>query len=442
MALARGEPGHVDDLLAHFGKDREGLQNWTNRQRADWLTALVHHWPFWRRADQTPPQGDWRCWLILAGRGFGKTRTGAEWVRARAEATPGLRIALMAATQAEARAIMVEGESGLCAIAPPATRPTFEPSLRRLIWPNGARATLYSAAEPEGLRGPEHHIAWADECAKWDNGDAAWDNLALSLRLGPHPQIVATTTPRPVPLVRRLLATPGTLVTRGRMADNAFNLPLAFVSAMDAIYGGTRIGRQELDGDLLEDIAGALWTRTQMDAARCGPVPALRRVVIGVDPPAGKTGDACGIIAAGLGQDGRCWVLADKSVAGASPEGWARKVAQTAAEWGADRVVAEANNGGLMVESVLRAAAAGLPVKLVRAAHGKVARAEPVAALYERDQVRHAAAFPALEDELCGLAVGGSYHGPGRSPDRADALVWAVTELMLGDRTEPRVRTI
>ena len=442
MAAAKVDAAHVGDLFAHFRRDRAGFENWANRQSEDWLTALAHHWPFWRRADQTPPNGAWRCWLILAGRGFGKTRTGAEWVRARAEATPGLRIALMAATQADARAIMVEGQSGLCAIAPAASRPVFEPSLRRLIWPNGARATLYSAAEPEGLRGPEHHIAWADECAKWDNADAAWDNLALSLRLGAQPQIVATTTPRPVPLVRRLLAAPDTQVTRGRMADNALNLPTAFLRAMAETYGGTRIGRQELDGDLLEDIAGALWTRAQMDAARRGPPPPLRRVVIGVDPPAGKTGDACGIIAAGLGEDGRCWVLADKSVAGASPEGWARHVAQTAADWGADRVVAEANNGGLMVESVLRAAAARLPIKLVRAAHGKVARAEPVAALYERDQVRHAAAFPALEDELCGLAVGGSYHGPGCSPDRADALVWAVTELMLGDRAEPRVRMI
>ncbi len=432
--------GHVRDLLKALDKD-EDFERWLTKHRKD-LADYWHHWRFWARDDQCPPAGAWRCWLILAGRGFGKTRTGAEWVRAAAEAQPGVRIALVAATQADARTIMVEGESGLKAIAPAATAPFFEPSRRRLIWPNGTIATLFSAAEPEGLRGPEHHLAWADECAKWDNAEATWDNLALSLRLGSTPQIVATTTPRPVPLIRRLVAAPGTQLTRGRMTDNAINLPTSFLAAMTELYAGTRLARQEIDGQILEEVEGALWTRAMMDRARHDDPPARRRLVLGVDPPAGSHGDACGIIAAALGHDGRCWIMADESLAGASPEGWARRVAEAAERWQADRVIAEANNGGLMVESVLRAAQAQLPVKLVRAASGKAARAEPIAALYERDQVRHAGIFPALEDELCGLTIGGGYQGPGRSPDRADALVWAVTELMLGKSVEPRVRML
>lgn len=412
----------------------------TNAKR---LGDIAFDWSFWRRPDQAEPDGDWRCWLLLAGRGFGKTRTGAEWVRARAEADGRLRIALVAATMADARSIMVEGESGLLAIAPEATRPTFEPSLHRLVWPNGAMAKLYSAAEPEGLRGPEHHIAWADECAKWDNGAMVWDNLAMSLRLGSRPQVVATTTPRPVPLIRRLMAEPGVTMTRGRMADNALNLAPPFVDAMHAVYAGTRLGRQELDGALIDDVEGALWTRAMIEAAATDRTPDLVRVVIGVDPPAGSRGDACGIIAVALGADGLAYVLDDASIGGASPEGWARKVSEIAKEWNADRVIAEANNGGDMVESVLRGAAHAMPVRLVHAARGKSARAEPVAALYERGKVRHAGRFTHLEDELCGLCSGGAYQGPGRSPDRADALVWAVTELMLKPgKAEPRVRVL
>lgn len=439
MAQITDQPDHV---LAVATMADAAYARWlrANRKR---LPHIAFDWAFWRRPDQAEPAGDWRCWLLLAGRGFGKTRTGAEWVRARAEADGRLRIALVGATMADVRAIMVEGESGLLAIAPEATRPTFEPSLQRLTWPNGGMAKLYSAAEPEGLRGPEHHLAWADECAKWDNGAAVWDNLAMSLRLGSKPQVVATTTPRPVPLIRRLMGENGVTTTRGRMADNALNLAPPFVDAMHAVYSGTRLGRQELDGELIDDVEGALWTRAMIDAAFTERTPDLRRVVIGVDPPAGSKGDACGIIAVGLCAEGRANVLDDASVSGASPEGWARKVAEAAEKWGADRVIAEANNGGDMVESVLRGAANALPVRLVHAARGKSARAEPVAALYERGQVRHAGRFPALEDELCGLSAGGAYFGPGRSPDRADALVWAVTELMLKPgKAEPRVRVL
>lgn len=432
----------LDHVLKLAAVDDSVYAKWQQANRTR-LAEIAFDWPFWRRPDQAEPEGNWRCWLLLAGRGFGKTRTGAEWVRARAEADGRLRIALVAATMADARAIMVEGESGLLSIAPEDMRPNFEPSLHRLVWPNGAVAKLYSAAEPEGLRGPEHHIAWADECAKWDNADAVWDNMAMSLRLGTHPQVMATTTPRPVPLIRRLMAEDGVHTTRGRMADNAINLAAPFVAAMQSVYAGTRLGRQELDGELIDDVEGALWTRAMVEAAHTAALPQLVRTIIGVDPPAGRNGDACGIIAAALGADGVAYILEDAGLSGASPEGWARQVAALAEKLGADRVIAEANNGGDMVESVLRGAAPGLPVRLVHAASGKVARAEPVAALYERGKVRHAGRFPELEDELCGLCTGGAYHGPGRSPDRADALVWAVTELMLKHNgPEPRVRVL
>lgn len=405
---------------------------------------FAFHWRLWARRDQLPPQGDWRTWLILAGRGFGKTRAGAEWVRSLADADPQARIALVAGTLGEGRAVMIEGESGILAISPPERRPVFESSLRRLTWPNGALATLYSASEPESLRGPQHSHAWCDEVAKWDNASgralAAWDNLSMGLRLGEQPRVLATTTPRAVPLLRRLLDEDGTAITRGSTEDNKGNLPERFVRAIRRTYGKSLLGRQELDGELIEDLPGALWTRALIEesreAAACAPPV---RVVIGVDPPASAGGDACGIVACALCEDGLARVLADASVARASPERWARAVARTARAWQADRIVAEANQGGAMVASVLRAADISLPVKLVHASRGKVARAEPVAALYEAGRVRHAGMFPALEDELCGLIAGGSYQGPGRSPDRADALVWAMSELMLGRTKAPKV---
>ncbi|QGP78102.1 DNA-packaging protein [Sphingobium sp. CAP-1] len=408
---------------------------------------LAREWRFLARPAQLPPEGDWRIWLMMAGRGFGKTRAGAEWVRGIAEADPAARIALVGATLGEARSVMVEGESGLLRIAPWWARPDYAPALRRLRWPNGAEARLFGAAEPESLRGPQFSHGWADEIAKWAGGEAAWHNLMMALRLssqtGCAPRVLATTTPRPVPLVRALVARDGddVVVTRGRTADNDANLAPGFVAAMAASYGGTRLGRQELDGELIEEVEGALWTRDLIERCRVAHVPgALARVVVAVDPPASAGGDACGIVVAGLGGDGRGYVIADASVEGQRPEGWARAVAAAAMVHGADRVVAEANNGGQMVESVLRAAEAALPVKLVHASRGKAARAEPVAALYEVGRVAHRGAFPALEDQMCGLLAGGTYVGPGRSPDRADALVWAMSELMLGRAGEVRVR--
>ena len=403
------------------------LQKWS-KDKVDQHDAA---WRFWRRDNQEPPEGSWRVWLVMAGRGFGKTRMGAEWVNEIAWSNPGVRIALIGATLVEARAVMVEGESGLLSLFG-GDLLNWEPSLRRVTWASGSVATLYSAAEPESLRGPQHHFAWGDEIAKWGSGVAVWDNLMLGLRLGARPQVMATTTPRPVPLVKRLVKENGVAVTTGRTVDNAQNLSADFMAAVQAIYGGTRLGRQELDGELIEDIKGALWNRDMLEGCLVTEAPTMRRIVIGVDPPITSGGDDCGIIVVGRGVDDKAYVLADHSVSGRSPEGWARAVAAAAELWDADRVVAEGNQGGEMVESTLRAADVAMPIKRVHARVGKVARAEPVAALYEARRARHVGAFSVLEDQLCGLITGGGYEGPGRSPDRADALVWAMSEAMLG----------
>ena len=408
-------------------------------------------WDYTARTNQLPPPGDWRIWMILAGRGFGKTRSGAEWVRMIADSDPAARIALVSSSLAEARAVMVEGESGLLAICRPDHRPKFEPSLNRLRFRNGAQAQLFSAAEPEGLRGPQHSHAWCDEIGKWplahERATRCWDNLLLGLRLGEDPRIAVTTTPRAVPLVQRLVAQAAASeeveITRGSTYDNAERLPGRFLQAIASEFGETQLARQEIEGELLEDIEGALWTRSLLEQSReRAAYPVSARVVVAVDPPASADGDECGIIVAALGPDGIGRVLADCSVSGAAPGDWARIVAEAAREWEADRVVAEANQGGAMVDSVLRAADRALPVKLVHASRGKIARAEPVAALYEAGRVRHVGMFPRLEDQLCGMLVGGTYAGPGRSPDRADALVWALTELMLGKAARPSVTAL
>jgi phage terminase large subunit-like protein len=442
----RAGRSHAEHVIAWLARADPATQA---RLRDRLSPAVRYNWRFWARPSQLSPRGrQWSTWLILAGRGFGKTRAGAEYVRGWAQKDGSARIALVGATWADVRDVMVEGPSGLIAIAPPAKRPRFESSKRRLVWPNGAMAFLYSAEEPDQLRGPEHHLAWCDELAKWEKPEAAWTNLRLGLRLGERPRTVVTTTPRPLPLLKELMADPKVAVTRGATRENATNLPPAFLEAVEAAFAGTRLGRQELEGELVEEVEGALWTPAMIErarqAGRAGPGP-LARVVVAVDPPAGTgpAADACGIIVAARAADGLAWVLADRSVQGLSPEGWARAVAAAAAEFAADRVVAEVNNGGAMVESVLRAVEPDLPVRQVRAAHGKVARAEPVAALYEAGRVAHAARFERLEAELEGLLAGGGHAGPGRSPDRADALVWALSELMLGGSpAQPAVRII
>lgn len=405
------------------------LRALTPGQRAELLTR----WYGFENDGQREPPGDWRIWLIQAGRGFGKTRAGAEWVSEVARNMPGARIALVAATIADGQRVMIEGPSGLIAVKRDHEEVRWAPGRRELSFGNGAVATLYSAEAGEELRGPEHHAAWCDELAKWRRGPAAWDNLMLGMRLGEHPRVLVTTTPQTNDVMRRVLAAPGMVPTYGRTRDNR-HLPASFVEAMLASYGGTRLGRQELDGELLEDVEGALWTRGLVEACRveADAIGKPVRVVIGVDPPATATGDACGIVVAALLRDGRLAVVEDASVEKASPAVWAQAVAAAAARWGAERVVAESNMGGEMVLGTLRAAAVALPVVAVHASVGKARRAEPVALAYERGDVVHAGAFERLEDELCGLQVGGGYAGPGRSPDRADACVWALAELLRG----------
>jgi len=415
------------------------------------------HWPEWAHRGQHPPHDDWRIWVMLAGRGFGKTRAGAEWISAKAREHPAAKIALVAATPAEARRVMIEGRAGLLAVARDGDERrdmVWEPGLGRLTFASGAVAFVYSGADGETLRGGEHHYAWCDELAKWKRGQASWDNLLLALRAGAKPQAVVTTTPKPVPLLRAILAMDEIVLTGGASRDNP-HLPPAFVTMIERLHAGTRLGRQELDGLLLEDVEGALFPRALLEQCRVpgmgtgtegrgtgtGTCPhSMVRVVIGVDPPATAAGDACGIVVCGLDADGCAYVLADHSAAGLSPERWARKVAGAAEAWRADRIVAEGNQGGEMVTSVLKGAGIRLKVVRVHARAGKVARAEPIAAFFENGEAKLAGHFRALEDELAGLVIGGDYQGPGRSPDRADAMVWALTDLLLKPPPEPRVR--
>jgi phage terminase large subunit-like protein len=397
----------------------------------------------WANEGQMPPLGDgWRVWLMMAGRGFGKTRAGAEWINNLAQSGP-KRIALVGASIDEARSVMVEGVSGILSIArKQRLRLKWEPSKSELRWPTGTVAKLFSGDNADGLRGPEHHVAWCDELAKWRQAEEAWSTLQMGLRIGQRPRVLVTTTPRPMGLLKQIKADRWTATTGGRTRDNV-SLPKSFIEVMMATYAKTRIGRQELDGELIEDVEGSLWPRALIERCRADFPERFDRVVVGVDPPAssGPNADACGIVVcARLGE--RYYVLADESVAGLSPDGWARAVAGAAARWEADRVVAEANNGGAMVAEVLRIADSGLAPKLVHASRGKVARAEPVALLFEAGRAFFCGAFPELEDELAGLQAGGGYEGPTRSPDRADACVWAMHELSQARTSVPRVRAL
>ncbi|HEX6375195.1 MAG TPA: terminase family protein [Allosphingosinicella sp.] len=401
-------------------------------------------WGVWAHEGQIPKHDDWTVCVMRCGRGFGKTRAGSEWVSAKARAHPGCHIALVAATPDEARRVMVEGRSGLMAVARDGDERRlmcWEPGLRRLTFASGAQAFLYSGADGDSLRGAEHHFAWCDELAKWRMAQAAWDNLMLGLRAGARPQVLVTTTPRTVAAMRAVLGIPDALVTGGTSFDNPHVAP-PFLETVERAYAGTRFGKQELLGQLIEDLDGALWPRQLLDDSRTGGVPreSLKRVVVGVDPPATAEGDECGIVACGLGRDGVASVLGDHSAGGLSPEQWACKVAGAAESWAADRIVAEGNQGGEMVEAVLRGAGLRLPVKRVHATVARVRRAEPIAAFFERGEAKLAGRFPALEEQLAGLVTGGDYRGPGRSPDRADAMIWAMTELLLGpERPEPRI---
>lgn len=414
------------------------------------LLLLDADFEMWAHEGQLQPGGEgWRVWLMMAGRGFGKTRAGTEWIDRLASGRSGLRIALAGATMNEARRIMVEGVSGLLTIARRERRRiNWEPTLGRLTWPNGSQAQLFSGDNPDALRGPEHDFAWADELAKWAQAEEAWMNLQLGLRRGHRPRVLVTTTPKSVALLTQLSSEPFTVTTGGRTADN-INLDERVIEILTATYGGTRLGAQELDGELIGEIEGALWTTELIERSRIQPLTpakggsAYDRIYVGVDPPAGAgpDSDACGIVV--VGRAGDCLhVLADETVQGLSPEGWASQVARVVARWKAGAVIAESNQGGAMVESVLMAADSGLKVRLVHASRGKSARAEPVALRFEKGTAGLAGVFPELEAELKGLVAGGGYEGPGRSPDRADAMVWAMTALGTSRSAIPRVRRL
>ncbi|GGB50904.1 DNA-packaging protein [Roseibium aquae] len=410
------------------------------------MKRLLNDWAFLAHDHQLAPVGDWSLWLLMGGRGAGKTRAGAEWTRAEASPasgrTPGCgRIALVGETYADVREVMIEGVSGLLSVHPRRDRPTWIASRRRLEWPNGAVAQAFSSEDPEALRGPQFDLAWCDELAKWRNAEETFDMLQFGLRLGSRPRQLVTTTPRPIPLLKKLMGLGSTVISHAPTKANAFNLAPSFLETVVARYAGTRLGRQELDGQLIEDRPDALWSREGLEACRVGQPPAdLVRVVIAIDPPASstRTSDACGIIAAGLGADGRAYVLADRSKRPARPSDWASAAIGLWHGLSADCLIAEVNQGGDMVAEVIAKADPSVPVKTVRATRSKHARAEPVAMLYDQGRVAHVGAFPELEDEMADFSPSGLSNG--RSPDRLDALVWAVSELMLGPRATPRVR--
>ena len=403
---------------------------------------MLHHWPFWARPNQLAPDGDWLTWVILAGRGFGKTRCGSEWVRSMVCGPTPLakgraqRVALVAETAADGRDVMVEGDSGILGVHPKAFRPTYEPSKRRLTWPNGAVATIFNGTEPDQLRGPQFDLAWCDELAKWRYAQESWDMLQFGLRLGDDPRQMITTTPRPIVLLRNIMKDPRTVVTRGSTYENSANLARTFLDNIKSKYEGTRLGRQELQAEILDDVPGSLWTREGLDKNRKGPddkLPDMQRVVVAIDP-AGKSQETAisegtaetGIVVSGLGVDGRGYVLDDLSCS-LSPNGWARMALSAYDLYAADAIVVETNQGGDMVKSTIQSVRPGVKVIEVHASRGKVTRAEPIAALYEQGRVSHVGTHADLEDQMVlftPIGIAGDTTG-----DRVDALVWGLTQL-------------
>ncbi|MEM7243282.1 MAG: terminase family protein [Pseudomonadota bacterium] len=420
------------------------------------LRGAAYIFELWGLPHQLPPEGDWTTWVILGGRGAGKTRAGAEWIRAQVEGTTPVdkgkaqRVALIGETLDQVREVMIFGDSGIMSCTPEDRRPHWNATRKCLEWANGAEAFVVSASNPESLRGPQFDAAWLDEFAKWKKARAAWDMLQFALRLGKHPRAVVTTTPRPQPLLLNILERERTVMTHAPSEANHAHLSQGFVESLRQNYGGSRLGRQEIDGELLFDIEDALWSYEMLEAASVKGLPTLDRIVVAVDPPAssGPQSDECGIIVAGATYESspdtwRAYVIHDASVAQARPHIWARAVAEAYAKFDADLIVAEVNQGGDMVEAVLRQEEVFAPFKAVRASKGKTARAEPISALYEQGRVKHAGQFDALEEQLLQMSLSG-FQGKG-SPDRADALVWALSELMV-ERAKsyrnPRVRSI
>jgi len=396
------------------------LESLTENERKE----LLYAWWFWARPVQLPPEGDWRVWLYLGGRGAGKTRSGAEYVREQVESGQVRRPGLIAPTASDARDVMVEGDSGFLHICPPDNMPEYEPSKRRLTWPNGARATLYSADEPKRLRGPQHDLIWADEVAHWRYPET-WDMALLGLRIGADPRAIVTTTPKPVPLIKELKRDPNTVTTRSTTYENLPNLAPAFADEIIGRYEGTRLGRQELLAEILDDNPDALWSRSDIEESRVIKAPDLVRIVVGVDPQARNepTSAETGIVVAGRDAHGHGYILDDLSIK-ATPEKWAQRAVTGYYRHNADRIIGEINNGGDMVEFTIRTVDRNISYKGVHASRGKQIRAEPISSLYEQGKVHHVGMFPELEDQLCEWVPGD------KSPDRLDALVWALTELM------------
>ena len=440
--LASATPEEVDEFLGGLSENA--------------LLSLPWLFEFWALPHQLPPRGDWKTWVIMGGRGAGKTRAGAEWVRAQVEGArpgdPGLakRVALVGETVDQVREVMVLGESGIIACSPPDRRPVWHASRAQVQWANGAVAQVFSAHEPEAMRGPQFDAAWADELGKWKKGHEAWDQLQFALRLGKSPRSVVTTTPRNVAVLKAILKNPSTVITHAPTEANRAYLAESFLTEVQARYGGTRLGRQELEGVLVEDEEGALWTPAMLERAQVGVMPVFSRVVVAVDPPvtATKQSDECGIVVVGADtrgdpKDWRAVVLEDASVRGASPEGWARAALAAMDRHGADRMVAEVNQGGDLVERVVRMIDPAVPFRGVHATRSKMLRAEPVAALYEQGRVAHVRGLGQLEEQMCQMTATG-WKGNG-SPDRLDALVWALTEVMVnpvGRSGRPSVRPL
>ncbi len=425
-----------------------GFATWSKRRKYEYIQKLPaeralrlkYTWRAWARDSQLAPDGEWSTWVIMAGRGFGKTRSGAEWVIEQAQHYPGCHIALVGRTVADVRDVMIKGRSGILAVSPPWFVPKYEPSKRLVTWPSGSTATTYSADEPDQLRGPQHSFAWADERAAWQYDDA-WDQLSFGLRIAPAPgavpQCLVTTTPRNTRAMKALIADPTTVISRGTTYENRENLAPRFIREIERRYGGTRLGRQEIEGAIIDDIDGALWKRAWIEDGRVIKHPDLKRIVVAVDPPASshETSDSpaeAGIIVAGVGIDGHGYLLADYSLVG-TPDEWASAALTAYNVFEADTIVGEVNNGGEMVGTIIHNKAKEQHVgqvsyKAVRASRGKQLRAEPVSSLYQRQMVHHVGTFPDTEDQQCNWVPGE------RSPDRLDAAVWAFTELLLPEQ--------
>ena len=421
------------------------------------LAAMPWLFELWSLDHQRPPEGNWRNWLLLGGRGAGKTRAGSEWIRTLVEGSTTQnkgqyrRIALIADTLDQAREVMVFGESGILACSPPDRRPTWSSTRKMLEWPNGARAQIFSGSDPESLRGPQFDAAWLDEFGKWKKAQETWEMLQFGLRLGENPRVLITTTPRTLSILNKLLSDQSTVTTHAPTSANRHNLAPGFIEALESQYSGTRLGRQEMDGEFITDIEGALFSFENLEKSRSDPPENFDRIVVAVDPPASHhdKSDECGIMVVGAtyGNDPKHWkayLLEDLSIAKARPEEWAKRAITAYREFGADCILAEVNQGGNMVESIIRQVDPLVAFKSVRAKSSKTIRAEPISALYDQGRVRHCKVFEKLEEQMILMSSTG-YMGTG-SPDRVDALVWALTELLItpnkSRNANPQIRNL